>query len=525
MRTLLVLQLKAGVLRTPAPELAAWLVEQLQGLGPTYVKIGQFISTRHDIFGDAFSAPFAELRDRVTPIRDEELRAILAANLDLRLFERIDYTPVASASIGQVHRAVLAGSRAQVVLKVKRPGVEAVIREDVAFLRGLIGVLRSLRYERNIEQAQSGMDDLERYLTQEVDFRREVEHMARFHDMYAPGSAGADPRVRVPRVYRRLCSDAVIVMEFVESRRITAYAGRDRRAMALRLMDVFVSQLVHRGWLHGDPHPGNLGVDRQGRIVLYDFGSVVRITPVERHRMKELIYQLMLGNNAAVVRTLAKLGVKVLDEPALSKYVDLYREYMRTIDVAVLAKTHDPAAALPLQLNDKIARIIRVYGTLEGICKQIYGKFNYFELLDTYVDELFLDEAFVAFKASEDLAAVARDAGAHLASLLPSPRRADSPGGKREGGGTTTAKKKKGAAAAAAADAAAAAAEEEAEDHGRSDDDAAVIRASPGPWPLAAPSTSGQQPQPQQPMLLALQNALLLAMLLASHVGGLPPLL
>jgi ubiquinone biosynthesis protein len=400
LQTLLQLQLKARVWRTPAPELGAWLVDQLQGLGPTYIKLGQFISTRQDIFGEEFSAPFAELRDRVTPIQDDQVRAILADNLDMRLFERVDYSPIASASIGQVHRAVLASSHAEVVLKVKRPGVEGVIREDIAFLRGLLGVLGKLSYGHNIQQAQDGMRDLEDFLTQEVDFGREVDNMVRFHDMYA-GEDG-DAMVRVPRVYRSLCGDNVIVMEYVESQRVTEYDGPDRRGMAMLLMDTFVAQLVHRGWLHGDPHPGNIGVDRRGRVVLYDFGSVVRIGAVERHRMKELIYQLLLGNNTAVIGTLRKLGVKVLDERALHGYIDMYREYMRTIDVTVISKNHDPMAPLPLQLTDKIVRIIRVYGTLEGICKRIYPEFNYFDLLDSYIDELFFDDAFIAFKVKED---------------------------------------------------------------------------------------------------------------------------
>jgi predicted unusual protein kinase regulating ubiquinone biosynthesis (AarF/ABC1/UbiB family) len=222
-----------------------------------------------------------------------------------------------------------------------------------------------------------------------------------------------------------LCNERIIVMEYVEScdvmseegaRRVSradvsrSTGGRQdsndgRSVLANRLMDTFVAQLVYNGTVHGDPHPGNLGIDTMGRIVLFDFGNVIDLTDLERQRMKEMIYQLLLGNNAAVIVTLRKLGVEITDDAEMGRYIDLYRDYMRTIDVKSIAAIHGPntKTELPLRLTDKIVRLTRVYGMLEGTCKALDPDFNYFSLLDNYIDELFFDEEFVVYKVKEDV--------------------------------------------------------------------------------------------------------------------------
>jgi predicted unusual protein kinase regulating ubiquinone biosynthesis (AarF/ABC1/UbiB family) len=121
--------------------------------------------------------------------------------------------------------------------------------------------------------------------------------------------------------------------------------------------------------------------------------------------MKEMIYQLLVGNNRGVSDTLKKLGVRVLDEASLDAYIDLYRDYMRTIDVKSMQQIMSTSATseIPLQLTDKFVRLIRVYGMLEGSCKAIFPEFNYFDLLDNYIDDLFFDEEFMMYKVSEDV--------------------------------------------------------------------------------------------------------------------------
>ena len=404
-QTLFELKYSASLRRTPPAELGSWLAGRFHELGPTFVKVGQFISSRRDVFGDDFSKEFAHMRDSVPPIPTDIVREILARHLREGIVESVDENPIASASIGQVHAVRLRGGMSAIV-KVKRPGVERIMREDISFLRTLTAAALTFGVDRNLQQVQDGLRDFEAYLTQEVDFRREAANVERFRLQYQHSN-----EVVIPRLFASMSDDDVIVMEYVNSTGVLQCVVADatppqRRAAANRLMDVFVSQLVHDGLLHGDPHPGNVGRDARGRLVIYDFGNVIEVTTEERMRLKELICQLLIGNNAGVVETLRKLGVGIDDPVALYKYIDLYRDYMRTIDVRAISLQHDPDSKLPLRLTDKIFRIIRAYGILEGVCKQISDEFNYYDLLDNYVDDLVFDTDFLSFKANEDWAAI-----------------------------------------------------------------------------------------------------------------------
>jgi ubiquinone biosynthesis protein len=407
--TLVQLQLRNALLNPSKREQGAWLAERFQALGPTYVKAGQFVSSRQDVFGEEFSEPFGALRDRVRPIDRADVEAVLSRCIDASAFRSIDYDPIASASIGQVHAAVLSNG-ARVVIKIKRPGIDAVIKEDIEFLTAVIDVITRVNgaSAENRAQAMGFLRELETHLVRESDFRLEAKNAERFRAMYAD-----DPAVRIPATLPTLCNASVIVMEYVPCSGMDTFAPDGaalRRDMANRVMDTFVSQLVYKGLVHGDPHSGNLGFDDKGRLVLYDFGSVIDITTEERQRMKEMIYQLLVGNNRAVSDTLKKLGVRVLDEGAMEAYIDLYRDYMRTIDVSTIATgaaaagaAQGPDTPVPVQLTDTFVRLIRVYGMLEGTCKRISADFNYFDLLDNYIDELFFDEEFISYKIAEDV--------------------------------------------------------------------------------------------------------------------------
>ena len=418
---------RAAVLKTPKAELGGWLADRLPSLGPSYIKVGQFVSSRHDIFGEDFTKPFERLRDAVPPIASDKIRELLKTRVDMTKFASVDPEPMASASIGQVHRGTLSDGRA-VVVKVKRPGIDQMIREDIAFVGALVTFLGTLwtddRVSQQFDDIKTGLADVEAYLLQEVDFSKEVRNIERFRRMYANNRD-----VRIPRVYPSMCCDSVIVMEYVASTPISQYRVTEpkgpekdvekRRATANKLMDVFVQQLVYKGFVHGDPHPGNIGVDAKNNIVIYDFGNVIEIAPTERQRMKEMIYQLLLGNNEAVINTLEKLGVVVLDRKELDGYIDMYREYMRTIDIAGISAGHTPDTVLPLKLTDKFMRLIRVYGMLEGTCKRINDDFNYYDMLDDYIDGLFFDEEFVNYKLTEDIRSVTDMIGQSLGRRPP----------------------------------------------------------------------------------------------------------
>lgn len=391
--TLVKLNVKLAT-NVPKPQIARWLSTEFEALGPTYIKIGQFISSRKDIFGDEFSNELSSLRDKVAQINEQDLRTILDQNLDMSKFKHIDKVPIASASIGQVHRATLKNGK-HVIVKVKRPNVDAIIKEDVQFLLSTLSLMSFFNME-NIQSSIDLLTDFEKNIMNEVDFKHEVENMKKFHKLYHD-----DRNIIVPYVYKSLSNDNVIVMDYIDSNSILDYQG-DKKKLSLRLMDFFVSQLVEYGAIHGDPHAGNMGITADGAIVLFDFGSVIYISNKDRLRMKELVYQLLVNNKKGVVATLKNLGIKIKDESALTSYIDSYINYMRTIDISILQSSHNPSSKLPLQLTDDLFRLIRVYGILEGTCKDLNPKFNYFDVLQNYITDILLDEDFIMYKIATD---------------------------------------------------------------------------------------------------------------------------
>lgn len=387
-------------MQQPPKKIGNWLSHRFQHLGPTYIKIGQFISSRADIFGEEFTDQFLCLQDQVTPIPRQDARNIIARlKNEYSFIKEIDEHPLASASIGQVHKAKDIKDN-DILLKIRRPQIKETIENDISFLRILFRIASMVSVE-NINNTMTLLDEFEAFLTQEVNFKRERENIAKFYKMYMP-EFGND-FLTVPRLIK--CADSVedvVMMEYIHNVGFDAYQG-DREELAKSIMSLFIRQLVQYGFLHGDPHKGNIGITETNKIVLYDFGNIITIDENERNVLKELIYMLVIGNKYGVVKLLSKMGVVVTDKEAVYDYVDRYVEYMRTIDIKVfegLQKSNEP---LPLHLSGKIIRIIRVYGILEGVCKELDPTFNYFKLLDDKVIDLVLDANFIDYKVRKDI--------------------------------------------------------------------------------------------------------------------------
>jgi predicted unusual protein kinase regulating ubiquinone biosynthesis (AarF/ABC1/UbiB family) len=179
--------------------------------------------------------------------------------------------------------------------------------------------------------------------------------------------------------------------------------GADAKAFVRDLMTFFILQLLEYGLVHGDPHPGNIGRSADGRVVVYDFGNVIRLSRKERHLVKELVYLLIVRNKYAVAKLLPSLGVQVGNVEDLHNYIDKYVEYMETIDYRTLQKLYKPNAELPVKLEGKVLRIVKAFGTLEGLCKELDPDFNYFQLLDAYISVAALDEDFLVYKIDQDV--------------------------------------------------------------------------------------------------------------------------
>ena len=399
-------QIKHRKGQTPT-QVGTYLANEFQTLGPTYIKMGQFISSRNDIFGDEFAASFSCLRDKVQPIEPKEVEQRIADVLKRYpdKLASIDANPLASASIGQVHKATGKNGR-PLIVKLRRPNVEKIIQQDLNFLKAMTQFMASLNTNNTSVQVKVLLDDIERFLVQEVDFAREAKNIEAFHKAYhnKPENAGNNniQGVVVPHVHADMCDHDVIVMEYVPGITIDTYNG-DKKQAARKLMNFFMYQLLENGIIHGDPHKGNIRITKKGNIVLYDFGNVIYMGKQDRYVIKELVYMLIVGNKAGIITLLGQLGAEIMDKEAMMEYLDKYMAYIRTIDVNVFKDINDPANRVPIRLSGMLVQLMRVYGILEGICKEMDPNFNYFDLVDDQISSLILDDSFLEYKIQRDM--------------------------------------------------------------------------------------------------------------------------
>jgi predicted unusual protein kinase regulating ubiquinone biosynthesis (AarF/ABC1/UbiB family) len=381
-----------------------WLKHRLQDMGPTYVKIGQFVSTRRDIFDTNIVDALRDLQDRVRPIEAKDVRDVMTKQLPLDKFLEIEMAPIASASIGQVHRAVLNNKKKQkVVIKVKRPGIDNMIKSDVHILSSLLQVME-MSGSLNVSESRDLLDDFRDFVLLEADYENEARNIKAFCQAYAP-----NPDIIIPRVHESLSTDSLIVMDYVPSTKFSVIKNRltkeQRSELAYKLMDMVVRQFISDGIVHGDPHEGNIGVSDSGKLVIYDLGNIITIEPALRSLMKQFIFEVMIENIDAAIDVMKRINlIEIRDDSRLRVYLEKYVQYIKTIDVKVFNMSDKEVfQKLPVKFDGVIFRLIRVFGIIEGICKDLDPSFNYNTVFVKYLDMLLLDNEFIDYKIRSDI--------------------------------------------------------------------------------------------------------------------------
>ncbi|HEY43669.1 MAG TPA: AarF/ABC1/UbiB kinase family protein, partial [Anaerolineae bacterium] len=263
-------------------------------LGGVWIKVGQFLSARLDILPETITSELAGLQDEVDPESFEAMRNMVEGEFGVPLDERFaffDPHPLASASLGQVHRATLPGGEA-VVVKIQRPDIHDLIQVDLAALTRVIGWLKHYPPITRRANLDALMAEFSRTLWEEVDYLAEADNARRFGEMFRD-----NPEVRIPDVYEAHTTVRVLTLEDVYFTKITDYAavealGVDLVEVAERLVRTYLWQIFVVGFFHADPHPGNLFVESLEpdgwRLVFVDFGMVGQITPEMKQGMRDL---------------------------------------------------------------------------------------------------------------------------------------------------------------------------------------------------------------------------------------------
>ncbi len=310
----------------PPPQ-AAQLADDLERMGPTYVKLGQLLSTRPDLIPPAYAAALSRLQDRVEPFPGEEAERIVAEELGVRIskgFAEFSREPIAAASLAQVHRAVLRDGRV-VAVKVQRPGVRERIVQELDAIEDVVGFMdRHTEAGRRYEPARV-LEELRRTLMTELDYRREARNM---------GTLAANleefERLVVPRPVDDYSTSRVLTMEYVRGTKITSLSPLARLevdgvALAEELFRAYLKQILVDGFFHADPHPGNVFLTDDHRICLLDLGMVGTLAPDLQQDLLRLLLAISEGRGDEAARVATSIGERRerVDERAFTEDVKL----------------------------------------------------------------------------------------------------------------------------------------------------------------------------------------------------------
>lgn len=390
----------------------SWMRRELTNLGPAFIKLGQFLSTRSDILGKEIVQELARLQDDIHPLPYEEIKHLVDDALQKpwsTVFRTIDNTPLACASIGQVHRGTLLDGR-QVVLKIQKPCVARQIKEDVATLRDMNTWLAKTGSPRSVE-IENILSQYERFLSCELDYQKEIKHMHHFADVLD------GLPVKVPSVYSEYSSDLVIVMEYIPSTKITDVTtlrlkGLDTERIADALVQTFLYQIVYAGIVHCDPHPGNIGVADDESLVLYDFGNVVELSSSFRKELNNLVYSIFSKDVDEFFDLLVKLEVldirddmEAMDIKAFFQY---FFDYLETLDFeslksSIVQQDFRGGVQVNIRVNPDFLSLFRVFSLLDGTCIALNPNFNYIEALRPYTEDMMRDIRFIDTRVRKDV--------------------------------------------------------------------------------------------------------------------------
>ncbi|MCI0499446.1 MAG: AarF/UbiB family protein [Planctomycetales bacterium] len=407
--------------------LAARVRLACQELGPTFIKLGQLLSTRPDLVSDEYIVELERLQDQVAPEKYQAIRLAVKQQLGAfpeEIFERFDTVPIAAASIAQVHRARTKEGD-EVVVKIRRPGIVKTLRTEMEILADIAGVVKTRLSAPETFNPVRMVQEFSDAVTREVDLANERRNQQRFIQNFA-----ADPTVHVPRVYEEYSSEGVLTMEYIDGIKPSRIeqlhaAGLDPKMIAARGADFVLRQVFEHGFFHTDPHPGNFLVIGGNVLAPLDFGQVGRLTKQDRMLLQYLVLAIVDGDVSRIVHGLER--AEMLDEE--TDLTELTRDFEEILD----AYSHLPLKDIPFgeairRMFDVIRRhriepprdftlMLKCLMTIESFATDLDSEFQIIEHLKPYARRFSMQQISpeAIFRQARS---AARSAG-ELASRLP----------------------------------------------------------------------------------------------------------
>ena len=361
----------------PADGAPEQFVRELELLGPTFVKLGQMLSTRPDIVPPEFATALERMQEQVAPIPVERIRTAFEQELGVsvnRVFLDFDERPLGCASLAQVHRATLRDGT-QVAVKVQKPEIAAQVRSDLGVLRGFAQAADRLTGLGRRVHFADWLAEFAKTLMAELDYQTEAENLVRFGQHLQPY-----PELWIPQPIWDLSGRRVLTLQLVQGTRVDAVSGLRRTEQSMAplagaLIRGYLDQIFVHGEIHADPHPGNLRVTPDGRLAIFDLGMVAHVPPRLRERLLRLLFAAVDGRGEEVADETIALGTRLEDYDEerylreVGQMIARYAAHANTTEGQVVLELVRIATATGLRTPPELSLLGKTLLNLEAVCR------------------------------------------------------------------------------------------------------------------------------------------------------------
>jgi len=371
----------------------------LEELGPTFVKLGQILSTRPDLIPLEYAQELTKLQDNVPPFPHEDAKAIIKSetgSLPEELFSSFDPTPIAAASLGQVHKAMLKDTEEAVAIKVQRPDIQKIIEVDLEIMLHLASLL-----ERNVEEMEvlhptKIVTEFARAMEEETDYTIEASHVEHFARQFLD-----DPTIYVPKVFRELTTKRILTMEYIDGIKASAMdqlkqQGYHLEEIAKRGANLIMKQIFVHGFYHADPHPGNIFILPDAVICFLDFGMMGRISQQEREDFTDLVMMIVRKDEKKTVDALLKLANFAADpdrgmlEVEMATFFDQFLHLsLRELEIGkMLQRVLEILTENRMSLKPDYFLMVKALSTVEGLGKSLDPDFQIVRQAEPFLQQI-----------------------------------------------------------------------------------------------------------------------------------------
>jgi predicted unusual protein kinase regulating ubiquinone biosynthesis (AarF/ABC1/UbiB family) len=371
------------------------LLDSLLTLGPTFIKLGQLLSTRPDVLPPAYISVLSSLQDDVPPAPWAEAEVVIREELGAvtEEFDEFDTDPISGASLGQVYRATLDGE--EVAVKVRRPGIEDLVAADLRVIKWSLPILLWFVGEAQSFSLENLADEFDKTIREEMDYEREARMLTEIRGNFAD-----DDTIAIPPVVESHSEPRVLTMQYLPGTKIDDVddldaAGLDRSELAENLQRAYLQMIIEDGVFHADPHPGNLAVQDDGTIVFYDFGMSGRVDEFVQDKIVDFYVAVANQDIDAILDALIAIGTlsPEADRQVMGDVMELALADARGEDIEqyrvqqIVGQIEDSIYEFPFRLPKNLALVLRVATVVEGVCVTLDPEFDFIDVATTYLTE------------------------------------------------------------------------------------------------------------------------------------------